>query len=382
LRELLREETIFPLRLTLKGPTTSELGERFEQVRNWIADLTGSPQIRIEHREFKHRVLGTQRVPGSAWVDDLDSAIALVGKQTEMTRFRELLALTQAKHSPLTTWLDKYPLRAISLADQWGRLLDVADWIRVNPRPNIYLRQVDISGIHSKFIEAHLGVLADWLDLLLPAEAIETNHIGTRNFAARYGFLDKPNQIRFRVLDAGLGLLAGTELPDVTLDSGSFARLRAPIRRVFIIENEITFLAFPPVPTSIVIFGAGYGHKVMRGAGWIAHCSVHYWGDIDTHGFAILDQLRAHLEHAESFLMDRSTLLAHEPLWGLEESQIVRDLPRLTTTETALFDELRDNHIRKGLRLEQERIGFRWVRAALDRLVEKQGEISAGSAPN
>jgi hypothetical protein len=104
----------------------------------------------------------------------------------------------------------------------------------------------------------------------------------------------------------------------------------------------------------------------------MARCTVHYWGDIDTHGFAILDQLRDHFEHTKSFLMDRSTLLAHEPLWGFEEHQIVRDLPKLTATETSLFDELRDNRIRKGLRLEQERIGFQWVQAALDRFVEKQ----------
>ncbi len=40
-------------------------------------------------------------------------------------------------------------------------------------------------------------------------------------------------------------------------------------------------------------------------AGWLARCQVYYWGDIDTHGFAILDQLRTHIPHARSLLMDR-----------------------------------------------------------------------------
>jgi hypothetical protein len=44
------------------------------------------------------------------------------------------------------------------------------------------------------------------------------------------------------------------------------------------------------------------------------------------------------------------------------------DLPRLAADERALFDELRDNRIRRSLRLEQERIGFQWVQAALARL--------------
>jgi hypothetical protein len=33
--------------------------------------------------------------------------------------------------------------------------------------------------------------------------------------------------------------------------------------------------------------------------------------------------------------------------------------------ERALFDKLRDNGIRKNLRLEQERVVFQWVEAAL-----------------
>ena len=36
-----------------------------------------------------------------------------------------------------------------------------------------------------------------------------------------------------------------------------------------------------------------------------------YWGDLDTHGFAILNRLRECFPHARSMLMDRATLLAH-----------------------------------------------------------------------
>jgi hypothetical protein len=40
---------------------------------------------------------------------------------------------------------------------------------------------------------------------------------------------------------------------------------------------------------------------------------VLYWGDLDTHGFAILDELRAHCPHAESLLMNRATFLELAP---------------------------------------------------------------------
>jgi hypothetical protein len=275
------------------------------------------------------------------------------------------LALTRSRQPRLLEWLARRPLQALELAESWEHLLAVVDWLAAHPHPGIYLRQVDIPGLHSKFIEDHRGVLTEILDLSLTPPVIETDRAGTVKFAARYGFLDKPTRIRFRVLDARIALLPGPSLPDITLDADSFAKLTVPIRRVFITENETNFLAFPPATQSIVIFGAGYGWHALARAKWLSQCTLFYWGDIDTHGFAILDQLREHFDHVESFLMDRATLIAHERVWGKEADQVVRDLPRLTETERRLFDELRDNRIRKNLRLEQEHLGFEWVKVAL-----------------
>jgi hypothetical protein len=55
---------------------------------------------------------------------------------------------------------------------------------------------------------------------------------------------------------------------------------------------------------------------ILRDAAWLRECEVLYWGDIDTHGFRILDQLRAVHPHVESVLMDEETLLAHRDAWG------------------------------------------------------------------
>ena len=184
-------------------------------------------------------------------------------------------------------------------------------------------------------------------------------------FAQRYGFRDKPQRIRFRLLDPAHAPSPWFRDSDITLDAASFARLEPSVSRIFITENETNFLAFPPVKDSLIVFGGGYGIDVLARAAWIARCQVHYWGDIDTHGFAILDQLRAHLPDAHSLLMDRATLLAFEAHWGEEERQTLRDLPRLNDNEQALYDELRDNRLRPRLRLEQERIGFGWVERSL-----------------
>lgn len=369
LRPLVIGEARFPLRLTLKGPSSSELGDRFEAVRAWIADLIAVPRIRIEWREIKHRVHGTQRLPHSVWLDSLDDALALIGKRSDTARFETVLSLTRSANSALLPWLTKRPLQAIELAEVWPHLLDVVAWMQQHPRPGIYLRQVDIPKVHSKFIEAHRGVLIELFDLALPASAIAAEHGGISQFATRYGFLDKPTRIRLRVLDERIALVPGAVMPDVTFDADSFAKLDLPVRRVFITENETNFLAFPSVPDAFVVFGAGYGWDALSRAKWLERCSIYYWGDIDTHGFAILDHFRRRFEHVESFLMDRATLMAHQSLWGSEPDQVVHDLPSLRGAEQALFDDLRDNRICGNLRLEQEMIGFGCVRAALSNLI-------------
>ena len=367
-------ETPFPRRLTLRRPDSKELRDRFDEVRTWVAALRSTPHVRITMREVRHRVSGTNPLPHEAWVDTGEDAAALIRKQPELAEFRRLVDGTRARRPLLLDWVAKRPLRALRLAGDWDRLLGLVDWLEDHPRPGVYLRQMDVPGVHSKFVETHRAVLGELLDLALPPESIDAGApSGAAGFARRYGFREKPERIRFRVLDPALSPLPagpedGGDGQDITLDAASFAALRTGVSRVFITENEINFLAFPPVKEAMVIFGAGYGLERLGRARWLGNLRLHYWGDIDTHGFAILDSLRARFGHAESFLMDRSTLLAFEPLWGTEKSPTDRDLPRLNAEERALYDDLRDNRLGRQVRLEQERIAFGRIEDALARL--------------
>ncbi|NDP40690.1 MAG: hypothetical protein GZ093_18480 [Rhodoferax sp.] len=371
LRPCVQGGTLSPRRLRFTGPTSTELTERFDEVRVWMKDFGcnapphSAPRYRIVMREFRHRVLGASAVPDEVWLDTLDHALALIGKQKEARRFASLVQLTREQHPVLLPWLEGRPLNALALADAWQRLLSVICWLQSHPRPGIYLRQVDLPGVDSKFIEANRGVLSELLDLALRQDAIDASATGASQFCRRYGFKDKPLRIRFRLLDARVALLPNGCDQDISLTQAAFEQLDLPLRRVFMTENEINFLAFPAMPGSLVIFGAGYGFEAFAGVPWLHQCDLYYWGDIDTHGFAILDQLRSRFPHAQSLLMDRETLLAHADHWGQEPQPLLRDLPRLTPDETGLFNDLRDNKLRVGVRLEQERIGFGWVQRAL-----------------
>ncbi len=371
LRATVADAIAWPLRLSLKTPGASDLSDRFEAVRDWVRALADTPQVRIEWREWNHRVQGAQRLPAAVWLDSPQEALAFIGKTRQAQRFADLWRGTAAAQPSLLAWLSRRPIHALDLADRWERLLAVVAWLQAHPRPTVYLRQVDVPGVDSKFIEAHRGVLTELLDLALPPEVIETDATGVAQFTRRFGFLDKPTRIRFRLLDQALPSLPGCEgLPDITLDAASFAALTLPVERVFITENEINFLAFPPAADAIVVFGAGYGWEALARASWLHRCQLHYWGDIDTHGFAILDQLRAHFPDAASFLMDRQTLLAHRAHWGDEPDPVRHDLSRLTSEETTVYDDLRLDRLQPRLRLEQERVSFERVKQHLRELAE------------
>lgn len=361
LRVALGNETRSLLRLALRGPTTQDLADRFTDVRMWVEEWRAMAFGRLEWVEKRDRVIGTQRLPAALCFDDIDALAAWLGYEREVGIVRHLAELARQRRPAILAWLTQRPFQAIELADAWIRLLDVADWMDAHPRSGLYARQVDVAGVHSKFIERHLGVLREWLSTG-PTARVD----------ADLGLQAKPLRLRFRILDRALKTLPGTSCPDIEIDAVNFARFELPVAEVFITENEVNFLAFPERPRSMVIFGAGYGWSALAQARWLDRCHLYYWGDIDTHGFVILDGLRASFPHAESFLMDRRTLMDHLAAWGVEGEPSRRDLERLRPDEASLYDDLRFRRlvdpelaVPTQVRLEQERVAYGYLAKAL-----------------
>jgi hypothetical protein len=363
-------EPLFPLRIPLKGPTAQELSHDFASAREWIAAWQKQEAVQLEWRQANHRLFGQNAIPAAAMFEQLEQVVRFVSARRDWERFQLLMATTEGRLPMLVPWLARRPFQALELAGDWERLLGVVEWLRHHPRPGIYVRQMRLPGVHTKFVESHRKVLAEWLDLILPPEAVDPSAQGAAGFNRRYGFRDKPERVRIRFLDSSKAPVPETFGLDLTLDAAAFARLAPAVRRVFITENEINFLAFPEVPDSLMVFGCGYGWSTLADADWLHRSQVFYWGDIDTHGFAILDQLRLHLPGAESFLMDRATLEAFQDLWGREPQPTRRDLPRLNPEEQALYNDLRQDRLAPSLRLEQERIAYSWLTAKLTATVQ------------
>ena len=367
-------EALFPLAVRMKRPEVRELSDRFAEARTWIRTLEeGSKSAvgagyEVVYAEVNHRQLGMNRVPQSLVVPSDEDGLALIGKRHQAELFDRLVQTTRDAHSELVPWIAKRPLDLLEHAGDWKRVLAVVTWFRTHPRPGIYARQIDVAGVHTKFIEAHRRLLSELLDLVLPIDAIDQRAAGAHAFEERYGLREKPTLLRFRVLDDRLRIHG---LSDTTTPVAQFAQLNLPIRRVFITENEVNGLAFPSAEASIVIFGLGYGVDRLGLVPWLQDKDIFYWGDLDTHGFAILDSVRSILPSVRSFLMDRGTLVSHRALWGEEPDRYDKPLSRLTPDENGVYEDLRLDRLSVRVRLEQERIPFGHVERTLASLLSE-----------
>ena len=373
LRARLDGELLFPLTLRLRKPGTRDISEHFADVADWVRALREGAKNKkgfgytVHWRQRRHRVQGTNDLPDAITVDTEDDALHWLGRHNDAARFSRLADRTLVVFPALRSWLLQRPLRALEHESIWDDLLAVLTWFQAHPRPGVYLRELDIPGIHTKFIETHRSVLTELLDAVLPTDAVDDEATGARGFNRRYGLRDKPTLIRFRVLDERLAI---NGLTDLAVPVEHLSRLDPGADTVFITENEINGLAFPSFPNALVIFGLGYGVDVLRHLPWLADKRLYYWGDIDTHGFAILNRFRQSFPYACSLLMDRATLDAHRSAWGREDDakRFNGVLDNLTESESALYEALQKNRLASALRLEQEHIAQSWLLDALNRL--------------
>ena len=355
-----------PLSLPLSPPGSRELLERFGEVREWVRELEGAASrdgYRLATRTVNHRVLGENRLPVAAVFSSTDEALRLLGRLLEGQGWLHLARRTVRAFPELEEWILAHPLELAGHISDWEGILAVLFWFRTHPRPGRYLRQLDIPGVDTKFIESRKRLLTELLDRILPETAVDRSRAGVRGFEGRFGLLDKPSLVRFRMLDPSR-TVGGYS--DLTVTAEEFSRNTLPVSRVFLAENDINGLAFPGLADSLVIFGLGYAVDRIFGAAWLQKTEMVYWGDLDTHGFAILDRLRGGFPHVRSFLMDRETLHRHRSLWVTEPEPFTGELLRLTPGERRVFEELKEK-IRegKGVRLEQERIPYGEVLEAL-----------------
>lgn len=347
-------------------------------VREVAGAAAGAPaELEIDWEERSWARVGSQRVPVRLRLLTPDAVAAFVGGDTarEWRRLRDRavsirqrlgsesnnIAATRDADAEVSSDGDSLAAairsqskRILSLSDTaFVTVIDVVDWLCTHPLGSLRPRQLPIRGVDSKWFETYRSLVTALLGGIGHADAVTV--------------LDAEPRLRLRILDGTLTAAADSAatgdrasnsapavyLDDVTAPTSQLGRLPISPRLVFVFENLESVLAMPDWPGAVAVHGSGYAVDGVARLDWIAGARVIYWGDLDSHGFAILNRLRSHLPEVESVLMDEATLLAHQDLWVPEPKPSTGTFAHLTGTEARALERLR---VEGDVRLEQERI--------------------------
>jgi hypothetical protein len=343
-------QAIWPLEINLGIPTEQDALRQQEGVRAWIAEWKswrGSGVLAWTERHWHS--LGVQTIPQKLILNSPVDAVSWIGEAEAWSRAVERFKTLVQRWPALIDVLPRYySVLANSDDANFLRIIGMLSWICANPASGLYPRQIPVAGADSKWLESNRGLICELVSAI--------QGTADRDFFKVCGLKPQPQLIRMRILAPEIRSLFGG-LGDICTPWEEAANLGIRPTHVFIVENLQTGLAFEDLPGSIVIMALGYGVDVLGNIPWLHRARCIYWGDIDTHGFAILNRARAYLPSMESVLMDEPTLLAHRDLWVQEKEQSASsELPLLTKSEQALFLSLKNNSFGQHVRLEQERI--------------------------
>lgn len=285
-------------------------------------------------------------------------------------------------------------------ADFWV-IVQLVDYLASLKRtPHIYVRQVSLPLMDTKFIERNYRMIDELLILCLPKERdlqeyepLESDKQGYKksrsfsDFVKRWGFANKKEMIRWRMLDPKMSssLYEGAgSMIDSIVPIDVLAHLKLNFEHVIVCENEVCYLNLPAITNSIAIFGSGYKVGLLSELPWLKDKDIIYWGDIDTHGFNILNSFREALNYSfkdshydaslkvRTMLMDIDTLKSNKHYIVQESESVSTFLATLKGKEYLCYEALINHSMGKQVRLEQELIPFDQVLAALKAILPQE----------
>ncbi len=353
-RAWLSGQGAWPLGVPLGEPTERTVGEDAAIIREWIdawRQWNSGGEVQWLDRQWPR--LGTQRLPSRLVLSGAADVARVVGEARRFERATERHARLERKWSSLSASplvLRNFDVLADYAEADFVRLLALLTWLDQNRDSLRYLRQLPIEGMDTKWCDSPRRAVIT--DLLLAIRGLPQ----PMEFHELCGLRRPPQRLRMRLL-----------CPSLRRALGGVGDLEAPIDQVtalsiqpdcaLIVENLETGVALPDLPGCAAFMKLGNSVGVLSQVPWLRNARAVYWGDIDTHGFAILSHARAALPALCSVLMDERTLLRNRALWGRETTPYPgAEVPHLTADERAVFENLRGNVWGQGIRLEQERI--------------------------
>jgi len=131
-----------PLGVPIGGPAPSEIGARLDEVREWVAERerAGRGSLRVGCRKVGGRQIGTNLIPGRAWLDDYGQVWALLGVRGDVRSLGGLADQARTACPRLVPRVQGHPMKALRLADRWQQLVATVRWIDERQTRGMYLR--------------------------------------------------------------------------------------------------------------------------------------------------------------------------------------------------------------------------------------------------
>lgn len=324
------------------------------EVANWATALrTGSKAsvgrgYSIEMRFVNSRAYGQNEFPHRIYFETPADLLAFTNRQDEFDRTVRVASALRLAFPMLEDW-GRRNLRSLSLlANDINNLVAVTEFLSQNPRPGVFARELPVP-VHSKFVEENEGLLRAWLDRILPPASISADE---EHFARRFGLRYVEPMVWIRALDLSLTSELGFPEPLIGLSIGGIARMRLERMRIIIVENRVNLLTLPPIRRALAMGGMGNAVLQLASLLSVSDCDVTYWGDMDAHGYEILDRFRRLIPRTRSALMDHATLERYSALGVEGPACELHDTKSLTPSERAAYEVC----VTTRLRIEQERI--------------------------
>ena len=303
--------------------------------------------------------IGKQPVPEKISIDNLEDYIRVTGKEKEHLKFLKNYSIVEAELPYLIEWVKVNPLKLIE-HNSWIETIKVCKYFLATPKPQLYIRQLPID-IHTKYISDNKSIIQSLLEFLIP-EHINKDE---SKFELRFNLKYSEHLIRIRFLDNTLSPIETAS--DISLAVSEFKQYQSHCENIFVTENIMNFLTLPNLTNTIAIWsGGGFNVSYLKDIDWIKSRQFYYWGDIDAHGFQILNQFRTYFPNTIAVMMDEETLSFFKSTEGQQATN--QNLQRLSESEMKLYNHLRENNIR----LEQEKITQSFAQERINKLFHGQ----------
>ena len=345
----------WPMTVPLGLPTENDVAKDISGVREWVdAWESWSGQARVSRVSRQWARLGTQLLPASLEIDGPGDVATIIGQGQ---RWRNVAHRYECvtRHWPQLARNPVLGRHFGVLADyaevDFARLIAMLEWLDKHPTSGLAPRQLPVPGLDTKWLEKRTGVITDLLKVIRSSD-------DAGDFYSVCGLRRPTPRIRVRILCPELRRKVGG-LKDIEAPLTELAELSIEPQRAIIVENLETGLALPDIEATVAFMRLGNAVNLLAELPWLRNCRTVYWGDIDTHGYAILNRARRLFPDLQSMMMDQTTFLAYKDLWVEEKTPSPEsELKLLDETEREVFEGLRTGTWGHTLRLEQERISW------------------------